>query len=106
MRWKIKWMIPHGGCSLKFTAFSGNMRTSLQALLCFPLSDADIVHCSLSTDLGVPRAAPQNTRHIALRSHTAAANQASQITEEASDVFANRFHVNTVARGQNQMNNS
>lgn len=52
-----------------------------QALLCFSLFDTDIVHCTLSRGTEMPRAAPQNTRHMALRSHTAAANQALQITE-------------------------
>lgn len=74
------------------------MCTPLQALLCFSLSDTDTVHCSLSRDLEAPRAAPQNTRHKSLRSHTAAANQAFETIEEASDVLGNRSHVNTATQ--------
>ncbi len=82
------------------------MCESLQALLCFSLSVTDIVHCSLSRDLGTPRAVPQNTRHIAFRNHMAAANQAFRITEEDSEVFKNRSPTDTATQTLNQLINS
>lgn len=84
----------------------GNVYVSLSAAVFFSVWHSVTVHCSLSRNLRAPRAVPQNTRHIALRSHTAATNQALKITEEDSDVFKNRSPVNTAIWPLNQLINS